>query len=377
MSSKISLETTVEAFRELEDEWNDLAERMDCPEIFHRWEWAWLCHKHFRQDAELLILTVRDRGRLVALAPFCIVRRRASGLAVRIVETIVTGHADYGNLLICRSQHRRRVVRAILKWLYAKSAEWDLIDLSQLSSRDATSLHLAMTATEFPELRSVTRVVARTPLLGYATYPEKCNEKQVHWIKNRARKLARDGFTLTVGTEARDDLWVTFCDLHGARWTNGPFRAPSVAAFYDELRRDLGSRGLVEFSYLAQSGRPVAMHFGFRDARKIYFYMPVADENFRSQRVGAVLANAIVEHYATSHQQLEFLRGDEDYKYWWTDDVAANFRLLIFRRDNVAALAYNAMPALGEFVGSLAFPGLVRQRIKDAWGRLRAGPAVT
>jgi len=369
VSFKISVETSLDAFEALRTEWNELADRMDCPELFYRWEWAWLCHKHLRSGSELLILLLREKGRLVALAPLCVVTRKALGMSARVVETIVTGHADYANLLVCASQHRRRIVRAILDWLYTNRKAWDVIDLSQLSSRDATSFHLATVTSEFPDLKAVMRPSSRAPKLDYALFPTKRRENQVHRIKSGARKLAEQGYTLTIGAETSDDLWAAFCDLHRARWSASPFHTREGAAFYDELRRELGRQGQVEFSYLALHGRPVAVHFGFRDPRKIYFYMPVADSEFRNRRVGAVLADAMVEHYATSHREFDFLRGDEDYKYWWTDDVTVNFRLLIFRRDNLAALAYNAGPAASEFLGSLAFPGLLRQRLKTLWRR--------
>src|SRR5262249_22789385 len=155
----------------------------------------------------LFIMALRDNGRLVALAPLCLLDARALGLRIRVVEPLVTGHADYRNLLICRSQNRRRIVRAIIGWLYDRAADWDVIDLADLTSRDATTLHLATVATKFPDLKCVARVTSRTPRLRYSEFPVKRSNERVKRVETRSKKLRAAGYTLHAGIDCTDRLW--------------------------------------------------------------------------------------------------------------------------------------------------------------------------
>ena len=76
----------------------------------------------------------------------------------------------------------------------------------------------------------------------------------------------------------------------------------TVAEFFEALTHADGMRDKIEFSFIEFQGRPVAMHFGFVDTHKVYFYMPAMDRAFRQERVGAALLSAIVDHYARSRK---------------------------------------------------------------------------
>jgi hypothetical protein len=333
------LVTTTEAFEALRPEWNDLVSHMERPEIFHYWEWNWFYFRHFRQGDEPFIVTVRDRGKLIGLAPFCIRRARRYGVSVRVVETLAVNLADYRNLLIDGAVHRLPVVDAILDLLHEQGDRWDLIDVSQFNTADSSSAHLLNAAQhrlDWVVRCHILTAVAVRSLRGVRMVE---NHTRLHRLRNRLKNLRKQGFSFSVGQRPTPDQWSAFADLHRTAWPSSPLHDREGIAFYDDLRQGLADK--LEFSFAEHEGKVVAAHFGFVDGDKVYFYQPVMDQAFRQQRVGAALLCAMIEHYAPTHRLFDFLRGMEDYKLWYTDDLSLNLRLVIHRASSVRAFVYN------------------------------------
>jgi hypothetical protein len=114
------------------------------------------------------------------------------------------------------------------------------------------------------------------------------------------------------------------------------------------------------------------MHFGFVDARKVYFYMPAMDRSFRQERVGAVLLSAIVDHYAKSHEAFDFLRGMEDYKVWYTDGLDMNMRVVAYRTASFAAFIYNLRESIRRFAVDLGLPKAVAQAARRIMSKVNS-----
>jgi CelD/BcsL family acetyltransferase involved in cellulose biosynthesis len=361
--------TALTDFESLRDEWNELVSRVEFPEIFYTWEWNWFYYLHFRHRAPVRLVTVRQGGQLVGLAPLCLIERRALGrtVRVRVLEPIVGNLADYRNLLVDHGAHRWRIVQELVGALVHAGGEWDVVELRQLPSRDATTFQLLGALAEFPDLRHRMRQDARISRAYYGdAFGTKVDAKRLHRVRNKRAQLQREhALECRIGHDPTDEFWDAFLRLHQARWPESPLHVPAGRQLFADLWRHFASRGQLECSWLMLDGRPAAMHFGFRDDRKIYYYMPVLDEEFRQQRVGNILTLSMVEHYAATHQEFDFLRGDESYKLWWTDDVTMNYRLRIYRRSSFAAFADGFLPATKDYFRTLAFPGYALSAVRE------------
>jgi CelD/BcsL family acetyltransferase involved in cellulose biosynthesis len=119
---------TSEAFTALRHEWDELLARCERATIFQSWEWNEAWWRHFGQGKHLLLLQVRERGRLVGLAPFCI--SRYPGTPLRRLEFVGTGISDYLDILA--STARATEVCAALGHYLATSRAYDLGDLQDM-----------------------------------------------------------------------------------------------------------------------------------------------------------------------------------------------------------------------------------------------------
>lgn len=364
--------SSVEGFEALQKPWNDLVAAMEFSEIFYCWEWTYLYYKHFFPGDRLQIVLVRhSSGRLAGIAPLRVRETRRLGVRIRVLETIVTEIGDYQNVLIHPDFHRGRVVAAVMSHLRQVSDAWDILDLSQLNSRDPTTFHVLNVAQGHMDwsvrAQMLTPVAVRN-LRGGRVIEKK---RQLRQIGNRLETLQQEGYAVSVGRTDIDALWPTFSSLHRHAWRESPLNTPNGRRFFEALIHAEGMNGRIELSIMEFEGRAVAMHFGFVDRRKVYYYMPAMDRSFRQERVGAVLLYAIVEHYRGTHEEIDFLRGMEEYKNWYTDDLDMNMRVVVYRTANFRAFAHNLREALRRFAVDLGFPKAIAQIVRRAWTRIK------
>lgn len=356
MSLTIELIDSVADFESLRADWNELVASMAFPEIFYSWDWNFLYFRHYRTRDELFIIVIRDTSkRIVGIGPFSIRRTRRLGCLVRVAETIAVNLADYSNILIRAGVHRGRVVSTILDFLHDKSARWDVVDVTEFNSRDATTLHLATLAREYRAWNVRVHISTPVAVRRLRTMPAE-DTKRVRRVGQRLKVLQARGLRVRVGCDDNDEFWVMFRDLHRKAWPASPFREEKGRAFYDDLKASPGMKDKLELSVAEFDGRPVAMHFGFVDSRKLYYYMPVMDREFRKDRVGAALLYAMIQHYQKTVEVFDFMRGMEAYKLWYTDDLEVNLRIVIHKSSSFRAFLYNVAEVTRRFVIELGLP---------------------
>jgi CelD/BcsL family acetyltransferase involved in cellulose biosynthesis len=372
MSLTIEMVDDLKQFEAMQGEWNELVESMTHPEVFYLWEWNFHYFRHYRMGDELMIVVVRESsGTIAGIAPLCRKTVRRLGCAVRVVQTLVVDLADYRNFLIRGGVHRGRIVSEILDFLHRRRQAWDVLELVQLCSRDATTMHLASVAQAQPQWNVRVNVATPVAVRRYRVDRPAEDGARLRRVGNRLNTLEKRGFRLRVGCDDFGAHWPVFCDLHRKAWPSSPFHQVAGRRLYDDLRASAGLKGRLEFSVLEFEGRPVAMHFGFVDERKLYFYMPVMDPEFRQERVGAVLLYAMVQHYGKSVAAFDFMRGLEPYKLWYTDELDINLRIVICWSASLPAALYSVLEVARRFVIDLGLPKAAAQFVRSMLRRPR------
>jgi hypothetical protein len=342
---------------------------MENPEIFYLWEWNFHFFRRFREGDKLLVIIIRDSAdKIAGIAPFCI---RKAGRFIKVVESIVIDIGDYRNIMVHRGHHRGAVIKAVFEFLHEYGSSWDVIDISQLCSRDATTIHILNVAQRFLDWNVRVQILTPVAVRDLTGGRVAENKRQVRQIRNRLKTLKKRGFAVHIGCQDIERYWPMFCKLHRDAWDTSALHDERGRLFFDDLKKPEGMLDKLEFSFIEYEGRPVAMHFGFVDRRKVYFYMPAMDRAFHKERVGAVLLCALLDHYQGTHECFDFLRGLETYKTWYTDDLDVNMRLVISRSTNIAAFAYNAGGATRRYATELGLPKGIVQIVREWIGRLR------
>ena len=359
---------TRDGFHALRDAWNRLVDRMDGSEAFFCWEWAAARLEHgLSESDELFILVAEKDGELLAIAPLCIQRAGIGPAKGRVVRTITGDQADYGSFYLDPGQNHRLLLAALVGALHDHRHRWDVIHLFNFSSRNPQTFLLAdLVESEFGmKCHFGERML--TPYFSYGTHNDaKSARSQRKNIERRERGLHRDHqVEIVIGGAFSEEFWKRFIELHLAKWPESNFRDPAHTAFLRDAITRLEPLGKVEVSWLKIDGELAAMHLGFKTAEKIGYYIPVTDQRFHQKGVGSILLKNVIEHYAGQKREFDFLRGNEPYKFDWTDSVAANHHLLI-ERDNAKSRAVSAFLRAKDRLRGMA--GL-RKLVREANGR--------
>ena len=309
------------------DDWNRLAGGVP----FRRSEWLLTWWRHYGQRGELYTLAVRDRGRLVGLAPWFLERSRSRG---RIVRWLGSGEvcSDYLSLL-CSADDAPGVAAAVADWLPQAATRrgddrWDLLEWEGVAADDAAVTALAGELAERDAKVNQTAGLNcwRLELPGdwpaYQAMLSKSHRKQVRRLEERV--LAAGGAALHTVTAPG---WLTrgrdiLVDLHQRRrralGEPGSFASPRFAAFHDEAMERMLAVGALRLHWLELDGMPAAAEYHLSGGGVIYGYQAGVDPARLEDEPGrlaaiATLRLAIEEGY----RAFDFLRGDEPYKAHW------------------------------------------------------------
>jgi CelD/BcsL family acetyltransferase involved in cellulose biosynthesis len=161
-------------------------------------------------------------------------------------------------------------------------------------------------------------------------------------LRNSERRLGlRGALTWQVAQRANAGLLLQeFFELHAARWRSraeaGVLDHPSVQAFHRAAAPRLIARGLLELQVASWAGRAVAASYTLV-RRHAYLYLNGFDPSIEGVSLGSLLIGRIIRRaIAEGRRRIDFLRGQEAYKYAWG---AIDTRSYVLRREPVPGQA--------------------------------------
>jgi CelD/BcsL family acetyltransferase involved in cellulose biosynthesis/glycosyltransferase involved in cell wall biosynthesis len=332
--------TTLSELERLAPEWTALWEAAPAASVFQRPEWLLAFCRHLL-DSELRVLALRERGRLVGLAPFC-VSEQGGTRVLRLLGAPVTDYLD----LLVDPRHAQTIERTLCDWL-AHARGFDVCVFECL--RSDSLLLSARTPHGFCDSVQVQEVAPQLIVPGdgaaFAAGLPKLFREQLRRAWARAGRL---GVTREVGGDehAQEYLSALF-ELHGASWRArggaGVLHGAAVQAFHRDLVAAFAGHGFVSFTGLRRDGVLSAVVYAFRDRDCERFYLSGFDPAFSRASFGTLAVHQAIESgIDRGVRAFDFLRGGEAYKYGW----GARDRQLSVRTLAQAARARQASSAL-------------------------------
>jgi CelD/BcsL family acetyltransferase involved in cellulose biosynthesis len=224
---------------------------------------------------------------------------------------------------------------------------WDVVDLRRMRCGDpaADALADAFRRREATDGWDVTLEredvcpVALLPGPGATMddYLATLGRKVRHEIRRKVRRAEAAGeVRLDHSTEPLADL-EGFIDLHQRRWGERGLFPPTPGGersrvFVRRMFEGFGPGGPAHLAFLTVGGRRVAAGIWFDDGKTIYYYNAGVDPDARDLSPGVVLLARLAGHaLELGRRRLDFLRGDEGYKYEWGAVDEPIQRLLVRR----------------------------------------------
>ena len=298
-----------------------------------------LMHRHEVEASDALTRTKIRHGRDLTLTPV-----PPSATAIFFGASY---HADYATILAAPAD-LRAVADALADYLAAPSERvpWDVVDLRRLRCGDPTADALAAAFGSREMTLGWTLNVEREDVCPVVTLPVEATmdeyldglpKKVRHEIRRKVRRAEAVGpIQLVESADPLADL-DTFIDLHQKRWgADGLFPdtpgGTQSRVFVRRLFELHGPDGPLRLTFLSVGDRRIAAGIHFETADGYLYYNAGVDPEAFDLSPGVLMVYAYVRHaLATGLTRLDFLRGDEAYKYGWGAVDEPIQRLLVRR----------------------------------------------
>ncbi|HEY3118803.1 MAG TPA: GNAT family N-acetyltransferase, partial [Chloroflexota bacterium] len=318
----LAVSSSPEALTQLRAPWQELFDACPAAPIFLSWEWLSRWWAHFGADHELRLVTVREGGQLVGIAPLMI-RHSASSPELRFIGREET--TDYADLLTLPG-HEQAVVAALLDHVQAFREEAGSVALEPLLE-DSPLLHALRG--EGPSLMTESSIkiepIEPCPYIPLASdwdaYLAGLPKKDRHELRRKLRRAEADGpLILDVATDPQEiaERLPVFFSMHRASVDahKANFLSAEIEAFFTDAFGALAERGWTRLSLLRFGDQPVASAVSFERGDTVSLYNSGFDPAFRALSPGIALValelQAAIERGRTTY---DFMRGNERYKY--------------------------------------------------------------
>jgi len=275
--------------------------------------WLQVWWQSFGSGAELYLRAVRQREKIVGIAPLQIMDKTAS----------IIGSADVCDYLdfVVASGREGDFFTVLLDDLRQKGI--NRLDLRHVrpDSTVLTALVAIAREREYDVLSNLEEVSLELDLPStWEEYLATLIGKQRHELRRKLRRLQKAGnidYHFVEDSAAVHDIMDTFLKLFSkSRKEKAAFMTAPMESFFRSLAGTMAEAKLLRFSILELDTLPVAMDMCFDYNDSVYLYNSGYDPNYNSLSVG-LLSKALLikDSIHRGRKRFDFLKGRETYKY--------------------------------------------------------------
>jgi len=344
----------VEGFQTLHDYWDNILNRPGATcSIFSTWEWLSTWWKHFGEGNRPTIISVEDEGTVVAIAPLMLSRRRLLGFAnIEKIEFIGGDCSDYHDFI--HDANKGECLDEIVDCLMESVDGWDWIELRDISE-DSDIAHLFETQ-QYAHLRGLRTKKRFTGLCPYLTLSRPSSAMVEGLPFNLRRNLKKALRRLSAGRlvdfSRYDEIDLSptqamrsFMDLHEMRWaardSSGLFTrfGEEFRAFHMEVARHFAEKGWLGLYFLTVDGELASAMYGFEYHERFYAYLVGWNPDYYQYSIGNLMTMMLLEKLTDQgFNEFDFMKGNEPWKFQWTDTFRKNVEIRLVRRNPLSRL---------------------------------------
>jgi CelD/BcsL family acetyltransferase involved in cellulose biosynthesis len=245
-------------------------------------------------------------------------------------------HADYATLL-CAPDHLPAVAAALAAYCASEGDPrhpnpWDAVDLRRLRCGDPSADALDRAFGRLDAAQDWMTMLEREEVCPVTTLPDTrdiddflgmLGKKQRHEVRRKVRRAEAVGDLVLADSPDPLGELDTFIDLHQKRWgVDGLFPATpggeQSRVFIRRLFEAFGRGDALHLAFLTVGGRRIAAGISFETPEAILYYNAGVDPDARDLSPGVLMIDRYVRRaLERGIRSIDFLRGDEPYKYEW------------------------------------------------------------
>lgn len=338
-------------FFTMRDTWNDLLKRSRADTIFLTWEWMYTWWECFGTGKKLFIIIAEDDSGIVGIAPLHITRERFFGLrTLKHIEFlgstgVITEYQDF----IILQDREDEILPCFLDIIFNNSPEWDVMNFVSMK-QDGLNLKKMRAYCDKKDKEYLEYNLIISPYIELSQsldeYMKSLSNKSRWKLKDYRKKLEKDRLVELVETNdvmaVQKDLEIITM-LHQKRWQekggSGSFNnsREDYWKFHRKVAKKFFENGWLYLLKLVVEGKPVAGHYSFIYGNIVYCHTVGFDPEWSNFNVGSVLQLLAIENtIRKGAREFDFLRGTEQYKYYWTKKERISVDTVILRSKGIA-----------------------------------------
>ncbi|MEN6523865.1 MAG: GNAT family N-acetyltransferase [Anaerolineaceae bacterium] len=305
------------------EEWNTLLEKSITQVPFLRFEYLhdWWTTRGGGEwpDAELVLVTASENGHLVAAAPFFFTRQ------TEVPSLLLVGAIEISDFLdvIVAPDNVSSFINALLPFLAQLELPWKQLILHNVLD-DSPAEPILQSAAEKAGWKFQKEILQPCPYISLAdsweTYLAGVDKKQRHEIRRKMRRaeelevpmrfrIANDPTRLE--QDAEDFLSLMEQDDDKAKFLTGAMRLQMHQVIQTAYRC-----GCLNLAFLEAGEEKVAAYLNFDYNNRIWVYNSGMNYSYFENSPGWVLLGNMIQWAIDNKREaLDFMRGDEEYKY--------------------------------------------------------------
>ncbi len=366
---------TAELLDRIGDEWRQLCQEGACDQPFFRPEWIASSIRAFASERPVLLITVRDGGRLRAVLPLLEEKVWACGFHARKLRSAVD-HTPRFDFVHGHGPGVEEALQAGWKEL-ASQNHWDMIELGNVPEQGAAERLLSCAREDGFLTRR--HQCARSPFIPLnGNKPTKdfsqfaLSSRFRYRLRHFRRELEKTGHISLRRVETADpEILQKFYALEQSGWKGRRGTAISchreTRQFYDSVANYAAQYGYLSLYFLQQGDSILAAHFAFTCGGGYYPLKVAYDEQFSQYGPGHLIIGAVLQDCAARGlSEFDCLGHWTEAKAKWSSQVRPHNFCYIFRR-NLAGRILLAQTRLGHRLGATI------RRLKHSAGIARQG----
>jgi len=315
-----------EGFLELQREWHQLVKTSWAQSPFQNFEFlrAWweTCGGGEWARSDLWVgLSRTETGALRGIAPMFNTRDAAGRRQLHFLGANEV--ADYLDLITPADEAALVADEVLEAALADPDGPFDSINLNNLQedSPGAAGLISAAQRRGIPWKYGAEQVCPYIPLHGdWETYLAGLKKKQRHEIRRKMRRVEEsqqgETFSIIEDPEALRRYLPQFLDLMRKDDAKKDFLTEPMAVFFERLVEQGADSGWIRLAALTLDEQLAAAYLFFEQAGVIWLYNSAFEPELQHYSPGWVLLGRLIQWgFRHGMSELDFMRGDEEYKY--------------------------------------------------------------
>jgi CelD/BcsL family acetyltransferase involved in cellulose biosynthesis len=350
--TRLRIIDNTEMLSSIKKDWDNLIK--ECEEnatIYLTYEWISTRWKHFNRNCTLNIVVIEKYDKIIGIFP--LMRKTCSLLFLKFQTLETIGAANCNNVGLFKPENEQEVIKAFSNYI----AE------GILSKRQIVRLELVSEDCRFQELflknmdclcdravynkkyfTSAPFIPINTNWNSYFGSLSSNRRKKMREIINRSKRK----YNVEYGKFTQDKLDFALerlFEIHTQRWHSSNIRSPFIYLenryFYRDIADEFNKNGWLHFSFIKIDGEISSITFSFIFNKKFYLATTARKLEYAAPNPGHLHHYFLIkESFDRELNEVDFLRGDEPYKFHWTRHFRKYNNILVLKKSNSLYILY-------------------------------------